>query len=309
MLRLCRSVVPLVAFLLLGSAAGAAPRAHHVVIVSFDGGAPAVLRGSRMPTLRQMARDGAATWSARTVLPSITLVAHASMLTGVNPRKHGIDWNDWLPERGLVRVPTIFALARRTGLTTALFAGKEKFRHLLLPGSLGVFSVPSYSAGVVAASAAAHILAEKPGLCFVHFAGGDGAGHAFGWGSLQQRAAFADGDRALGMLRQAVESAGIARSTVFLITADHGGHGSTHGSALLADTEIPWIAWGVGVRPGQAIEGPVSVCDTAATALWLLGVPIPEGMDGRPVVRAFANAQGTAPTRRTAGAKARRGTR
>jgi hypothetical protein len=34
--------------------------------------------------------------------------------------------------------------------------------------------------------------------------------------------------------------------------------------------------------------------DTAATALWLLGIPVPPGLDGRPVVAAF-EAAGAAP--------------
>jgi len=33
--------------------------------------------------------------------------------------------------------------------------------------------------------------------------------------------------------------------------------------------------------------GQPSTCDTAATALWLLGIPIPADFDGRPVVEAF----------------------
>ena len=41
------------------------------------------------------------------------------------------------------------------------------------------------------------------------------------------------------------------------------------------------------MKAGQVISVPVTTYDTAATALWLLGVPVPEGFDGKPVVSAF----------------------
>ena len=51
---------------------------------------------------------------------------------------------------------------------------------------------------------------------------------------------------------------------------------------------IPWIALGAGVRKGHAIEQPVRIFDTAATILYALGLAIPEGWDGRPVLEVFA---------------------
>ena len=44
---------------------------------------------------------------------------------------------------------------------------------------------------------------------------------------------------------------------------------------------------GQGREKGTVLRGPVSTCDTAATALWLLGQPIPAEFDGKPVVAAF----------------------
>lgn len=284
--RFCGAVA-LLLWTALAVPAHAAPRALHVFIISFDGGKPAVMKQSAMPAVFEMAKQGAATWQAQTVFPSITLVSHTSMLTGVQPAKHKILWNDWLPQRGLVGVPTMFKLARDTGYSTALFAGKEKFRHLNLPGSLDMFQVPDYSAKVVAAAAAKYIVEQKPSLCFIHFADSDGAGHAHGWGSPQQIQAFADEDAALKTVREAVQEAGIMEQSVFILTADHGGHDKTHGSASPEDMTIPWIAWGSAVKPGFEIKEAVNTCDTAATALWLLDVPLPVDWDGKPLSGAF----------------------
>lgn len=269
----------------------AKPRAQHVFIISFDGGKPAVMKKSRMPHLFSVARNGAHTWNARSVMPSITLVNHTSMLTGVKAVKHQIFWNDWQPKKGLVTVPTVFGIAkdelRGKPLVTALFAGKEKFKHLNIPGTLDKFSYPGYEASKVAKEAAQYILEQKPNLCFIHFSDGDGAGHGKGWGTLDQRLAFGDADEALEVVMDAIGKAGIRDSSVVILSADHGGHNKGHGSASLEDRTIPWIVWGRGVKRGYEITGPVSTCDTAATALWLLDLPRPAFWDGKPVEEAF----------------------
>ena len=71
------------------------------------------------------------------------------------------------------------------------------------------------------------------------------------------------------------------------MSADHGGHNKTHGTKSPEDMTIPWIVWGEGVKPGFKITAPVTTCDTAATALWLLDVPLPSNLDGKPVTSAF----------------------
>lgn len=278
----------LLALTLFGcKAAPAETRVQHVFIVSFDGGKPAVMQKSAMPTLFEMAKTGAVDWNARTVFPSITLPSHTSMLTGLDIPRHGITWNDYQPRRGVVKVPTVFKLARDVGYTTAIFAGKLKFRHLNVPGTVDEFQIPSYNAKIVAAAAAKYIVEKKPNLCFVHFADSDGAGHEFGWSSPQQIQAFADEDAALQTLRDAVKAAGIENRSVFILTADHGGHDKTHGSDSPEDMTIPWIVWGATVKPNFQIISAVRTYDTAATALWLLDVTVPDDWDGKPVKSAF----------------------
>lgn len=284
----------------------------HVVIVSVDGAAPAVMQRARMPVLNRLVREGAHTWSAQTIIPPVTLPSHTSMLTGVGPEKHGITWNRWLPSNGVVRVPTVFVVARAAGRSTAMFVGKEKFRHLLQPGSVDEFAynralaqpvTKSESGGgerrqenntfarAVAAHAADYILRARPNLCFIHFADPDAAGHQFGWGSPEQLQALEAADEALGQVWDALRRARIARQTVLLVTADHGGHERSHGRTIPEDLTIPWVVWGAGVRKGFTITAPVNTCDTAATALWLLGLKATLPLDGVPVSSAFVPAR------------------
>ncbi len=292
--------------LVWGSSVFAEVRAKHVFIISIDGAKPAVIAESEMPVLKQLAAEGAVTWEASTIFPSKTLPSHTSMLTGVGPDKHQVLWNDFSPLKGFVKVPTVFSLvkAAEPSAVTAMFVGKMKFRHLWLDGSVDVFDFggPQTRAPVagsaelekdkkpsqmVAKQAADWLSRNTPRLAFLHFSDPDTAGHKSGWGSPEQKEAFKVTDQALGQFLRALKGSPMAEDSVVIISADHGGHDKTHGDNIPDDMLIPWIAWGKGVKAGHVIAAPVTTYDTAATALWLLGVPVPEGFDGKPVVSAF----------------------
>lgn len=291
---------------LLSLSAAAAPRAEHVFIISIDGGKPAVIAESEAPTLKKMAAEGAVTWEASTIFPSITLPSHTSMLTGVGPAKHMINWNNYTPIKGFVRVPTVFSLLHDAdpAAISGMFVGKVKFRHLWLKDSVTIFDFggpqdrapvagtleiekdkkPSQS---VAKQAVAWLKDNKPRLAFIHFPDVDSAGHKSGWHSPEQKEALKVTDQALWQVWQGIKDAGLADSSVMLISADHGGHDKTHGLDIPDDMLIPWVAWGKGVKKGFTITDKVTTYDTAATALWLLDLPIPAEFDGKPVTSAF----------------------
>jgi hypothetical protein len=69
------------------------PEIKHVVIITIDGLRPDALDQADTPTLDMLRAKGAYSPSAQTVLTSITLPSHASMLSGMVPAKHGILWN------------------------------------------------------------------------------------------------------------------------------------------------------------------------------------------------------------------------
>ncbi|HNQ73286.1 MAG TPA: ectonucleotide pyrophosphatase/phosphodiesterase [Verrucomicrobiota bacterium] len=274
------------------------PPVHYVFIVSFDQGNPALLKRTDLPTIHQMVTEGAHTWEAYTIVPSITLPSHTSMLTGVGIQKHQVTWNGYEPNQGTVSVPTIFSLAKARGLKTAMFVAKEKFRHLDRPGSVDKFiwPQPEDDARAVAQAFVANFDQIKPNVCFIHFRDPDSVGHRTGAYSPEKIQALKECDQALAMIRDAVKAAGVLDQSVFILTADHGSHDSqnkegktvgSHGSTAPEDVTIPWVIWGKGVKKNFTITSAVSTYDTAATALWLLKVPLPESLWGRPIATAF----------------------
>ena len=306
--KLTRRSVLCLALLLLTCSAFAGRRAEHVFIISLDGGKPDVIQQSQMPVLKRLVAEGACTWGAQTTVPSSTLPSHVSMLTGVQPAKHLVTWNSYKPEAGVVKVPTVFSLVKQAGGSTAMFVGKEKFKHLLVPGSVDEFGYNRKVSGevtklmegekkptkegtvlakTVSADAAAYIAAKQPTLCFIHFTDTDSTGHKFGWGSPEQRQAFADEDAGLDTMLKAIRKAGLLETSVIIVTADHGGHAKTHGLNIPDDMTVPWVAWGKGVKKNCTITAPVLTCDTTATALWLLDIKPPADLDGQPVASAF----------------------
>jgi predicted AlkP superfamily pyrophosphatase or phosphodiesterase len=192
------------------------PRVHHVFIISFDQGDPALIEKADMPVFHEMAHAGACTWEAYTIIPSLTLPSHTSMLTGVGPQKHQVLWNDYEPEKGLVKVPTIFSIAKEKGLVTAMFVGKEKFKHLNLPRSVDLFvwPQPEDNAMALARAFAEAVPRLKPNLCFVHFRDPDSAGHKFGAESPEKLQALEDCDHALKTIRDTIGAAGLLTDSV-----------------------------------------------------------------------------------------------
>ena len=81
--------------------APSAPGGRRVVLISIDGMASGYLAradalGLAIPNLRRLQREGTAAEAALSVMPSVTYPAHVTLITGVNPNRHGITANDVL---------------------------------------------------------------------------------------------------------------------------------------------------------------------------------------------------------------------
>ena len=218
------------------------------------------------------------------------------MLTGVDADAHGITWNsDETDEHGHVDVPTVFGLAKRAGYETAAFFSKTKFHHLEAPQTLDYVKSPSggiltgrytWNRTVQFVEDYLESGAQAPNLMFVHIGEPDYAGHIYGWMSRVYEQAVLQADRAVAeIIDEANDRFGGGNYTL-IVTADHGGHGRDHGSADPRDTTIPWIVWGKGVQAGAELPA-IRTMDTAATALWILGVSAPEAWVGTPDASAF----------------------
>ena len=270
------------------------PKAERVVIISIDGLRPDLLIQANTPNIRALLREGSYTFFARTVAEGYTLPAHASMLTGVSPQKHGVTWNEHI-EQSYPESPTVFEVAKQAGLTTAMASGKTKFIVFDKPGTLDWKYLPKDEPILdtfVARQAVQIIKEHKPQLLFVHLPGVDVVGHAVGWGSPEQLAWLGEADKAVGIVLGAVNAAGLRPTTTVILTADHGGSGVEHGPNDERSRYIPWVVAGPGVRKGMDLtrypDLDVNITDTFATACAVLGVKPAAAVEGKAVTQVSA---------------------
>jgi arylsulfatase A-like enzyme/Flp pilus assembly protein TadD len=268
----------------------------HLLLVTLDttradhlgcyGGPP-----GRTPVLDRLAARGTRYAGALTPVP-LTLPAHASILTGLDPRAHGLRDNGIgsLPED----VPTLATALAERGYATAGFAasrvldrrfglgrGFATYDDAMAAERLGEFGYPERDAAAVTDAALAWLErrpAERPFFLWVHYydphAPYAPPARFRGHGEYAGEIAYVDSQ--IGRLLAALPDGG-AR-TVIAAVGDHGEalgeHGEDgHGIFLYGATlRVPLILAGPGVDKGAVKEGPVSLVDLAPHLLALLGV-------------------------------------
>jgi predicted AlkP superfamily pyrophosphatase or phosphodiesterase len=116
----------------------AAPASDRIVaLISIDGLAHFYLDDPKaeMPTIREMAAQGAKADGMKAVLPTVTWPNHTTLVTGVRPGRHGVLsnsffdreknkvvvllWDTLLDKEQIVKVPTVYDLAKRAKMKTA----------------------------------------------------------------------------------------------------------------------------------------------------------------------------------------------
>ena len=287
-------IVVLLAVRAFGQTTRPVPAIERVLIISIDGCRPDLLLRADTPVIHGLLAKASFSFWARTTAESVTLPSHVSMLTGVVPTKHTIQWNMDLPLEHPVypAYPTLFQLAKQAGYTTGMVAGKSKFTALAVPGSLDWVFVPENAKSedpVVGEQAVRMIHEHRPQVLFVHFPTVDNVGHAKGWASAAQLAAIAQADGCVGQVLGAMDEEKLTNSTLVIITADHGGAGMSHGPDDARSRHIPWIAFGPGIRENLdlTIYGSLVIDteDTFATACYVLGIPILRPVDGKAITQ------------------------
>jgi phosphonoacetate hydrolase len=113
---------------------------RKIFIMLIDGGDPQYFAHAEVPNLRRIGASGF--WvTGSCVIPSVTNVNNASVMTASFPRDHGITGNFWYnPATGdgtymesadFLARETLFQRAKRLGMSTALLTSKVKLQKLL----------------------------------------------------------------------------------------------------------------------------------------------------------------------------------
>jgi predicted AlkP superfamily pyrophosphatase or phosphodiesterase len=186
----------------------------------------------------------------------MTYPSHTTMVTGVQPAVHGIYYNTGPGEKvywndSSIKAPTLWAAAEQKGMMVASLlwpVSADAPVQYDIPdiGSLGEavreqYSKPAgfvdevkknvfggaasieYGKNVAIGQIAAYVIGKaRPNLMTIHLFSVDHYEHEQGRDGDHVRAAVRDADSAVGIIVDAVKAAGIADSTVMIVTGDHG---------------------------------------------------------------------------------------
>ena len=251
------------AFASLLSVSGFAQQVKHVILITIDGFRPDFYLDTawHASNLQKLLNNGVYAKGVNSVFASVTYPAHSTIITGVQPAKHGVYSNAVFEPLGAtgkiywsdtsLHSPTLWQAAKQHGLKTAsLFwpvsAGApvdynipdigalgESFRetHTKPAGFIseikrevfGSADTIEYGKDQNVARIAAYLIKkEMPGFMNVHLFSVDEAEHEEGRQGNKVKAAIADADEAVGIIEAAIKEQEIWNSTVLIVTGDHG---------------------------------------------------------------------------------------
>ena len=216
---------------------------------------------------------------ARTVMPSVTLPCHMSLMHSVEPARHGITTNTYVPQ--MRPVTGLCEVLKAAGKKVAFFTTWEELRDIARPGSLAwhqFISLHHYEDAddMITAAALDYIGRESPDFAFVYLGNTDETGHKYGWLSPEYEAVIRN---ALNCIKRLINAFG-GEYTV-IVTADHGGHDRMHGTDMDCDMTIPLFIRGEGFANGKEFGAPVSIMDIAPTVAALLGAAPDRDWEGK----------------------------
>ena len=293
-------------------------QADYVILFALEGFGQESLTGSAMPHLDKLVKDGAVTWTASGVKPALRLPTMASLITGMPVEKHGITWNFFEISRGYSRSPSLYDyLDLSGGRDSAIFYMDESLYQLARPepytdhqlcGALRpecdsakiTAYIRQYFEKATSGHGYGHAIPSLPHLLVVHLPEAGRAGVAHGWDSQEYRAGLMAVDSAIRSVTEIFAHYKLWDRTTVIITSL-----SEKGSDPGAETPgtdspvVPWIVSGAGIQPGQQIRQPVSIIDTGATVMRILGLETHTEWDSTPVkevIQAIPPAQPSAGT-------------
>ncbi|MFO0707951.1 MAG: alkaline phosphatase family protein [Nitrospira sp.] len=283
---------------------------EHVILFVLEGFGQDSLKGSSMPVLSKLVKEGAVTWSATGVNPALRLPTMASLVTGMPVEKHGITWNAFEFSRGYPRSPSLFDyLDLSGGRDSAIFYMDESLYQLARPepytdyqlcGALRpechpdkiVSYIRQYFKKATSGHGYGHAILSVPHLLVVHLPEAGRAGVAHGWNSKEYRQGLQSVDAAMKSVMEVFKEHGLLNRTTVVVTALSGPGSDIGGEepTTKATPVVPWIVSGVGIKHGQTIHQPVSIIDTGATVMRILGLETHTEWESKAVEEIFQSA-------------------
>ncbi|MCR5041403.1 MAG: alkaline phosphatase family protein [Clostridia bacterium] len=255
---------------------------EKVILILVDGMRPDGLMQCGHPFVEKLTQISAYSLTAQTVMPSVTLPCHMSLFHSVDPDRHGITTNTYIPQ---VRpIEGIFDRLDAEGKKNGFFYTWEELRDLGRPDHLHTAVCFNQhkrhgTDNLITDAAIRYINEESPDFLFLYLGETDElGGHDTGWMSETYLKVV---NNAVGCVAKLYEE--IPKDYTIILTADHGGHGRGHGSDCPEDMTIPIFCEGPLFEKGKEYPGG-SIKDIAPTVAKLLGVTPAKEWEGKSLI-------------------------
>ena len=226
-----------------------------------------------IPLVQELMKKATYCMEAETVMPSVTLPCHMSLVTSVEPSRHGTTTNTYAPQVRPVR--GLFEVLKQANKHSAFFYDWEELRDLSRPGCLGFSMFQSTSVNnmgfhgadkVVKEAAMEYIKNNDVDFTFLYQGDPDAKGHSHGWMTEEYKQAIDTVWQTIGDILQQ-----LPEDYTVIITADHGGHDRVHGTDRWEDMQIPLFLLGKDFEPGKRLQK-ANIMDIAPTIAALFGI-------------------------------------
>lgn len=258
---------------------------NKVVLVLVDGMRPDGIEQCGNPYLLDLKKESTSCFHSTTIMPSVTLPCHTSLFLSVNPERHGITTNLWMPP---VRpIDGICEAVNKNDKKSAMLYNWEELRDLSRPGSLSFSHFQKMldddnacmqSEQEMTDIAINYIKKEAPDFMFLYLGYVDIAGHNYGWMGKEYLAGIANASNCIKKLKET-----LPKDYQLIITADHGGHERNHGNDIPEDMTIPIIFNGSAFEKGMELDS-VNIKDIAPTITKVLDVKTPTEWQGKSII-------------------------
>ncbi|MFJ7934390.1 LamG-like jellyroll fold domain-containing protein [Sporosarcina sp. NPDC096371] len=266
----------------------------RVVFIGIDGAGVGVKDPQANAThIQKLISEGAGTYEAQAMLPTISGQNWGSMHHGVDPSKHGLhngNVDNPYPENN--PYPSYMKLLKqeRPMFNQASFTTWSPINKGIIEDSAGAYKANGSNDTITTQNTVDYIKSQGKDShnIFVHLDEVDGAGHNSGYGGAKWYEALGKADQHVGQIVQALEDEGLTEDTLIIITTDHGGNGTGHGGNTPQERNIFWAAKGGSIAPGTVLSD-VENMDTAAVIARALRLDIPEYWDAKVPEGLFLN--------------------
>ena len=249
-------------------------RYSHTVVIGVDGMGN-FNREADTPEIDKLFENGAVTYEALSMDPTISAENWGAMLIGSDPAVHGLT-NSIVGrfEYKNKELPTVFTRIRKAypDAYLASCVNWDPINYGIVEHDVGVDLITADNDGLLCAKIE-ETAAKKPAFLFIQFDDVDGAGHHNWYGTEGHIKQIETTDTYVGRIAEAYKKAGIFDDTLFICIADHGGIRGGHGGYTKEERTVYFAAAGKGVKKGEM--GFAQTKDIAALVLYAFSIDIP----------------------------------